>query len=502
MRWSPRRGVLAVVTAALLVAAGPLLAAQAFGPNVLYAPNPGDCRRVSCVTYVKSAQLPSGKIVASFEDDSQDYNGQVWPIWSSTDDGRSWSRTSEVPDTHRGWGNWTNPFFYVLPQPIGGMPAGTLLLAGISAPPDRSRTAVEIYKSTDEGVTWSFLSEVAVGGAENGTPVWEPYLLVAGGKLICYYSDERDKARHNQKLVHQVSTDGVSWGPVVEDVALADSRLRPGMPVVTRMANGQYIMTFEVVGAPGVPNNFKISADPESWSPKKVGTTIDYGGSPVITTLPNGRLAYNSYDSGDIRINTGNGTGPWTKVGTNMPVGYSRMMQYVRGTGRMLVLSVDGFWSSTTNVVRAGDVDLGYSTGPYYTLVNVKSAKVLDASQASLQDGGSVIQWTNTGAANQQWHVSDVGGGYRAILNRNSGRAVSIEAGSTADGAPAIQWVENNGDDQDWQLVPSGSSYKLVNRQSGKLLTVSQGSTSDGAAVVQWPDRGLTEQLWTLVPVS
>jgi hypothetical protein len=38
-----------------------------------------------------------------------------------------------VADTSpRRWGsNWTNPLLYVLPQAIGGMPAGTILLAGI-----------------------------------------------------------------------------------------------------------------------------------------------------------------------------------------------------------------------------------------------------------------------------------------------------------------------------------------------------------------------------------
>jgi hypothetical protein len=478
------------------------LSANAFGPSVLYAPNARDCTRPSCVTYVKSAQLPSGKLVASFEDNSQPAVGQKWPVWTSLDEGRTWTKTGTIPDTNRGWGNWTNPFLYVLPQQIGTMPAGTLLMAGISAPPDRSATAIELYKSNDEGQTWTWVSEIAVGGSETTQPVWEPYLLVANGKLIAYYSDERDDTNHDQKLVHQVSTNGVTWGPVVEDVALADRNLRPGMPIVTKMANGQYLMTFEIVGAPGLPNHYKISNDPEAWNPSDDGTLIDFGGSPNVITLPNGRLVYNSYGSTDVRVNTNNGLGPWTPMKTTMPVGYSRHLQYLRGSGRVLILSVDGFWTSSTNTVYVGDADLGFSAGPYYKLVNRKSGKVLDVSQANLQDGADVIQWTDTGSANQLWHVSDAGGGYKNLLSKNSGRALSIWARGTVNGDRAVQWVENDGNDQDWQLVPSGSYYKIQNRNSGRLLSVLGGSIADGAQVVQWQDTGTLDQQWSLVQVS
>jgi hypothetical protein len=245
-------------------------------------------------------------------------------------------------------------------------------------------------------------------GSANPTPIWEPYLLVANNKLIVYYSDERDKANHDQKIVHQTSTDGVSWGPVVEDVAMADRALRPGMPVVTRMANGQYIMAFEMVGQANTPNNVKISANPESWNAQNGGTTIDNGGSPFIITLPNGRLAYNSYGSGDIRVNTNNGTGAWTPVHTTMPRGYSRMLQYVRGTGRVLILSVEGFWVEGRNSVYYGDVDLGQSAGPYYKLINRRSGKALDVYQANLQDEAQVVQWADNGGYNQHWQLVQV----------------------------------------------------------------------------------------------
>jgi hypothetical protein len=55
-------------------------------------------------------------------------------------------------------------------------------------------------------------SNIATGGraiSSNGyTPVWEPFFLMNGDRLVVYYSDQRD-TNHGKKLVHQVSTDGV-----------------------------------------------------------------------------------------------------------------------------------------------------------------------------------------------------------------------------------------------------------------------------------------------------
>jgi len=68
-------------------------------------------------------------------------------------------------------------------------------------------------------------------------------------ELICYYSDQRDPA-HGQKLVHQVSSDLRNWGPVVTDEARSAYYARPGMPIISKMNNGQYFMSYEDYGAP------------------------------------------------------------------------------------------------------------------------------------------------------------------------------------------------------------------------------------------------------------
>ena len=57
------------------------------------------------------------------------------------------------------------------------------------------------------------------------------------GQIICYYSDQRDPL-YGQKLVHQVSSDLLSWEPPVNDVTYSTYTDRPGMTTVTHLPNG------------------------------------------------------------------------------------------------------------------------------------------------------------------------------------------------------------------------------------------------------------------------
>jgi hypothetical protein len=51
------------------------------------------------------------------------------------------------------------------------------------------------------------------------------------GAISVHYSDQRDPS-HGQKLAHQVSYDLLTWGPVVDDVAIEQYTARPGMTVI------------------------------------------------------------------------------------------------------------------------------------------------------------------------------------------------------------------------------------------------------------------------------
>lgn len=91
-----------------------------------------------------------------------------------------------------------------------------------------------------------------------------PY-RVYNGELVLYYSDQRD-SDHGQKLVHQTTTDLLTWSDVVDDVAYDVYDDRPGMPIVAQLPTGDYIFTYErgetYSGGISFAVHYRISADP------------------------------------------------------------------------------------------------------------------------------------------------------------------------------------------------------------------------------------------------
>jgi hypothetical protein len=278
------------------------------------------------------------------------------PIYRSTDNGETWQNFSEVSNL-RG-----QPALYELPQKMGEFPAGTIMAAGLGGA-EPGKMTLEVSVSRDGGKTWHYLSTIAVGGSGrydpadraglslNQSPVYEPYLYTdAAGRLIAYFSDERDKKDgYSQLLDHRVSPDGgKSWGDLVYDVAIADGLSRPGMPIVTRDGAGKFYMSYEVVGMPGHAleprsnlTHFRTSSDGDGWGdPKDYGTLIQDrwrqypNGTPYIAWSPwggaNGTLVASGrsvmrYDLGlignGVMINRNNGEGLWTLIET--PIVYN-----------------------------------------------------------------------------------------------------------------------------------------------------------------------------------
>lgn len=509
--------------------------ASAFYPAVqnLYTPtNPASCNKQPCVLYPKSAQLPSGRIVAAFEDSEGPVVGQTMPIYKSDDNGATWQKLTNLRapaylTTNSAYAPytsaWTNPYLYVLPQALGSMPAGTLLLAsvvsGYDAEPNpsgngnRQNVAIVLHSSNDQGSTWTVRSIIATGPNQKYDPVWEPYLMMYQGQLVAYYSDENeanffgagDTREGGQILAHKTSSNGVNWSAPAFDVGTAFYSGRPGMTNIVPTTDGRWMMTFEYFGG-GANTRVKYCSNPLNCDPGSVGLTAPgiSGGSPVTVRLPDGRIVYNDADSGDILVNyTGSSSGAWTTLMTPVQAGYSRNLQYVSGTRRIVILQAN--WGSSGDVgpVRYGEADIGNSAGAYYQLINRNSGQALAVTGASRLDGTQLIQWADNNGADQQWHLTTLSNGNRVIGgNKNSGRVVGIWQGSTADGANAVQWVDTGATDQQWRLVAVGSYYKVVNVRSGKVLAVWEGSTSQGARVVQWADTGALDQQWSLVQIS
>jgi hypothetical protein len=170
-------------------------------------------------------------------------------IHASVNNGESFQQVAEIRDpTAANGGSVCCATLFQLPSAVGDLPAGTVLWAAStgSGIPAAKRTSRErLWASTDDGLNWRFVSNIAV--ASNHYNTWEPSLSVAAnGQLVAFYSDETDKVHHDQKLVQVRSSDGVHWTGYKETVVSAKWSVRPGMANVIILPNHTYFMTYEV----------------------------------------------------------------------------------------------------------------------------------------------------------------------------------------------------------------------------------------------------------------
>lgn len=195
-------------------------------------------------------------------------------ITESNDGGKTWKLLARPEETRKPKTGWAGSMahIYELPEQIGNMPAGTLIYSSNAVNYERS-SHIGVWKSTDCGKTWKEISIVASGGGTK-EGVWEPYMIAHEGYLYCFYSDDSYQ-KYDQRIVYKRSKDGITWEGAVSVCAFDDFIDRPGMPVITKMGNGEFFLVYEYV-LEGHPSNiyYKTTKDITEWDPSDPGTPV------------------------------------------------------------------------------------------------------------------------------------------------------------------------------------------------------------------------------------
>lgn len=221
----------------------------------------------------------NGTLIATYAGLFGKYDG--YRIHKSTDRGNTWTQISTAVDDYSSIA--TNqirmqdcalqPCLFELPCDMGDFKEGTLFLGattrGENLLTQKQASAIMLYYSEDIGETWTCYHTLARGGsATSKTGVWEPFFIYEeeSGRVYCFYSDESDatgtkNGAKAQEIVYRYTTDMKKWSKPKAVISFSDKEnLRPGMCSITRLGNGKYYMTYELVGMAHNPVYAKTTA--------------------------------------------------------------------------------------------------------------------------------------------------------------------------------------------------------------------------------------------------
>jgi hypothetical protein len=530
---------LALTGAQVVVTASSASAAATTG--TLYVPNTtanaSEDASYPRVIRLAHSSTENGDLLATFSHSGVTGVKADFPIYKSADNGKTWTSSpiSTVTDTVHGW-DLDGPTLYELPRAEGSLPAGTILAAGTAwNRGDYTQQAVELFYSTDDGVTWNYRSSCASesGMADTeGHGIWEPEFSVdSAGALVCYFSDERPSTNnYNQVLAHVVSTDGgATWGGEVYDVAVQDGVQRPGMATVVNLPNGGYAMSYEDCKAGFDPDQacdayIKTSTDGVTWNASSLGTEVETADgrhllhTPYLAWSPiggaNGTLLISGQrvvagtdgsltvqdESGTVLFaNTNLGTGTWTEttapVNTNPTGGYDSGETSCAGYSSPILPSVSGstiLYLAGTHISN-GKCEVQFGTdvapGATGTITNSSiSGSCVDVTTNTSTEGNAVQLYTCNTATGQQWSIEPDG------TVRAFGECLDTDGNGTANSTKVELWPCDNAGGQQWREESDGALY---NPQSGRCLDDPAGATANGTVLQIYDCNGLWTQDWT-----
>lgn len=483
--------------------------------------------------YERMVKLPNGDLLANWLREfpvNTGWMGMQEPqFYKSTDQGKTWSMCSEINPAADGISKDKigMPGLYVFPQALGNYPAGTILYAVSDWDTDSAYT-IHIWRSTDNGESWQLHSELA---PRAGRSTWEPEFTVsADGRLVCYYSDERQKG-YDQCISYEVSDDGgLTWenytivaGEYEEGwiPGVSPGNWRPGMPRVIRLKDGSYLMAHENINAePYGSITIRRSADGLSWGdPLALGSVVTTGQytayqCPMITLIDDGsefgriflRGMNDNCSPSQCFTSTDNGR-TWSLIDApltvvrNEKVGSCWSGTFVADGNKLIELN--NYYNGNYNEIRCGTGILYGEqlvvSGADYKFVNAANGYCMDDPAGSIEQGTQMILWSDNSLKTQIWHLEDMANGQYKIRCNYNGLILDNKEGSTADGSIVRQWEDNKAPAQRWLLESQRDGTFHIKNLAGGLYLDTQNQAADlHTPLVQSSLNGSATQKWNL----
>jgi predicted alpha-1,6-mannanase (GH76 family) len=126
----------------------------------------------------------------------------------------------------------------------------------------------------------------------------------------------------------------------------------------------------------------------------------------------------------------------------------------------------------------------GITSGAIYTLKSKSSNKLLDVSNASMENGANVDCWTNTNSDAQRWIVTNIAKDIYTLTNVASGKMLHV-ASTSVDSVNVDQYSNTGSNDVKWIIKKAGNGYYYLKSVANTnfSLNVNAGDTSEGANV-------------------
>ena len=208
-----------------------------------------------------------------------------------------------------------------------GTEKGTILCAGNATETinvmDGEVTYLDLCVSTDLGRTWNYQSRIL--GPIPGKcrllydTVWGTILPHSQRNTVLLLFGRIIDSTTDQDIAYVYTTDGVNWSERHRVIYTAGKR--PGMPVVSQLKDGRFMLTYERDG--GSTSGYILSEvnDPTKWYGAdgtlkdtmngewvnwNDGTYVTNGGSPYNLVTSDGTILYNNQGtgSGDLLVNS------------------------------------------------------------------------------------------------------------------------------------------------------------------------------------------------------